>query len=111
MSRYGLYEDNAVNYMEFSSLIDAVLKELIERGKGIEINTSGYRYGINDCYPDIEILKRYKALGGEIVTVGSDAHFPRDVADHIGAAYDMLNIAGYKYVTVFKGREPSFITL
>ena len=111
VSRYGMYSDNSVNYMEFSSVIDAVLKELITRGKGIEINTSGYRYGINDCYPDIEILKRYKALGGEIVTIGSDAHYAKDVADHIGAAYDMLNIAGFKYITIFKARKPQFIRL
>ncbi len=111
ISRYGLYEDNTLNYMEYAPFIDAVLKELIARGKGIEINTSGYRYGINNCYPDIEILKRYKALGGEIITIGSDAHYTKDVGDHIGVAYDMLHTAGFKDITVFKGRRPEFIRL
>lgn len=111
VSRYGLYEDNSVNYMEYAPFIDAVLKELIERGKGIEINTSGYRYGINGCYPSLEILKRYKALGGEIITVGSDAHFAKDAGDHVKEAYELLLAAGFKHITVFKGRQPKFITL
>lgn len=111
VSRYGMYEDNAVEYMEFAPLIDAVLKEIITRGKGIEVNTSGYRYGIDGCYPDIEILKRYKQLGGEIITAGSDAHYTKDVAANINDAYDLIQAAGFKHITVFKGRKPEFISL
>lgn len=111
ISRYGIYEDNSLKYADFAEEIDEVLKALIERGKGIEINTSGFRYGINAAYPSLDILKRYKELGGEIVTIGSDAHFTRDVAEHIGYAYDMLFEAGYRHITVFRNRKPEFIGL
>lgn len=111
ISRYGMYEDNSLHYADYADRIDAVLKALIEKGKGIEINTSGFRYGISNTYPHIDILKRYKELGGEIVTVGSDAHRPEDVADHIDFAYDRLLEAGFKYITVFRARKPEFIKL
>ncbi len=111
VSRYGTYDDNTLRYEDYADKIDAVLKALIENGKGIEINTSGFRYGINTVYPSIDILNRYKQLGGEIVTIGSDAHFVKDVADHIGCAYDMLFEAGYSHITVFRHRKPKFIKL
>lgn len=111
VSRYGTYKDNSLNYRDYSQIIDEVLLALIEKGKGIEINTSGFRYGIANAYPQLEIVKRYKELGGEIITIGSDAHFPKDVADQIGFAYDMLAEAGFKYITTFKNRQPQFIKL
>ena len=111
ISRYGTYDDNSLIYSDFSDCIDAVLKELISGGKGIEINTSGFRYGINQPYPQKAILTRYKELGGEIVTIGSDAHFTRDVADHIPYAYDFLKSSGFDYVSVFRNRKPQFIKI
>lgn len=111
ISRYGTYEDNSLHYADYGDLIDGVLRSLIEKGKGIEINTSGFRYGIDNTYPSIDILKRYKELGGEIITVGSDAHYTKDVADHSDFAYDMLSEAGFKYISVFRNRKPEFIKL
>ena len=71
----------ALNIQSYSDLIDACLKSLIENGKGIEVNTSGFRYGINGTYPSLNILKRYKELGGEIITAGSDSHKPKDTTE------------------------------
>ncbi len=111
ISRYGIYEDNSLIYKEYAELIDKCLISIIEKGKGIEINTSGFRYGINGTYPSMDILKRYKELGGEIITVGSDSHKVEDVADHIDHAYDMMKEAGFKYVSIFRNRKPQFIKL
>lgn len=111
ISRYGTYGDNSLLYKDYSDLIDEVLKVLIEKGKGIEINTSGYRYGINQTYPQFDILKRYKELGGEIVTVGSDSHTTSGIADHFEVAYDMLDRAGFKYLSLFRNRKPEFVKL
>lgn len=108
ISRYGVYADNSVAYEEYRDIIDDVLKKLIESGKGIEINTSGYRYGINGTYPQLSILKRYKELGGEIVTIGSDAHNPNDIAGRFDAAYDMLETVGFKYITLYRNLKPVF---
>lgn len=109
ITRYGMYEDNSLSYFDYSDLIDEVLRELIDRGKGIEINTSGFRYGIENTYPQIDIIKRYKELGGEIVTTGSDSHKVSGVADHIDFAYEQLERAGFKYVTSFKNGKPKFV--
>lgn len=88
-----------------------ILKEVIARGKGIELNVSGYARGSNDAMPNMELLKLYRSLGGEIITVGSDAH----VLDHVGVVtkqgYEMLNEAGFKYVSVFENRKAQFIKL
>ncbi|NLD49737.1 MAG: histidinol-phosphatase HisJ family protein, partial [Clostridiaceae bacterium] len=65
--RYGRYDDKSIKYSDFSDYIDPILIKLISNGKGIEINSSGFRYGLNSTMPDINILKRYKQLGGEIV--------------------------------------------
>ncbi len=108
VARYGMYEDNSLKYSDFSDLIDEVLKKLIDKGKGIEINTSGFRYGINDNHPNIEIIKRYRELGGEILTCGSDAHKVKDVADRIDHAYYVAAKAGFRYITAFRNMKPIF---
>lgn len=111
ISRYGMYDDNSLKYEDYSDLIDACLKSLIEKGKGIEVNTSGFRYGINGTYPSLTILKRYKELGGEIITAGSDSHKPEDTADHIDYAYNLIKEAGFKYVSVFRKQKPEFVAI
>ncbi|MBQ7265691.1 MAG: histidinol-phosphatase HisJ family protein [Firmicutes bacterium] len=111
VTRYGMYEDNSLKYTDYREYIDPCLKALIEKGCGIEINTSGFRYGINDTYPNIDILKRYKQLGGEILTCGSDSHKVKDVADHISHAYEMAKAAGFKYITTFQNKKPYFQSL
>ena len=111
ISRYGMYQDNSLEYKDYADLIDTALLSLINKGKGIEVNTSGFRYGIDTTYPSLTILKRYKELGGEIITAGSDSHRPADVADHIDYAYSLIQEAGFKYITVFRKQRPDFIKL
>jgi histidinol-phosphatase (PHP family) len=69
--RYSPYGD--YDYNRYRDIIDRILKQVIETGKGIEINTSGYRTE-ERMYPKIEVLKRYIELGGTMITLGSDAH-------------------------------------
>lgn len=100
------FEDytNLPKYEEYQHLIVDVLKLIISKGKGIEINTAGIRYGLNYYHPKMQILKLYKELGGEIITIGSDAH----TTDCIG--YDYRNVArmlrdlGFNHIHIFKGR-------
>lgn len=101
--RLGSYDYN--NYLD---LYEAIFKKLIEKGKGIEINTSGFKYGLSNPHPCIELIKLYRNLGGEIITIGSDAHKP----EHIAYAFDMvpklLSSAGFNYYTIFEKRKPKF---
>ena len=73
------------HYRDYSDLLDAILKMIIENGKGIEVNTAGLKYGMSDPNPHHEIIKRYMELGGEIITIGSDGHCPKHMA------YDFIN--------------------
>ena len=108
ISRYGIYEDNRLFYSDFVEILDEILKVLIKTGRGIEINTSGYRYGMNTVYPQFEIIKRYRDLGGEVLTIGSDAHSTDYIADHFDTALNLAKEAGFEYLTSFAGRKPEF---
>lgn len=109
--RYGNYPVKQLHYRDYSDIIDEILECLIYAGKGIEVNTSGYRYGLEQLHPQIDILKRYRQLGGEIITVGSDAHYPQDICFEFEHAYQTLIDLGYRYITIFKERKPAFIKI
>lgn len=111
VSRYGMYEDNSLEYKDYKDIIDKILKELIYQGKGIEVNTSGFRYGIDTTYPSLTILRRYKELGGEIITCGSDSHTVSGVGAYIDYAYELIQAAGFEYISTFKNHKPKFIKL
>lgn len=96
------------NYMD---IYDIILKKLIQNGKGIELNTAGLKAGLSFAHPHPDVLKRYVELGGEIITVGSDAHQPLHLAYCFDKAEHILTSAGFSYYTVFHNRKPEFIRL
>lgn len=106
--RYGKTKDTGYSYQKYSDILDEILKQLLDRGKGIELNTGGIKSGMHDFHPCMDILKRYRELGGEIVTVGSDAHDTGNIAAHFDRAAEVLKICGYEYYCVFEKRSPEF---
>lgn len=96
---------------DFCEIIDEILRLLISKGKGIEINTAGIASGLGYVHPHEFILKRYRELGGEIVTIGSDAHDKTRVAADFDKAREALEAAGFTHYTIFRDRKPSFIVL
>lgn len=109
--RYLPVKEKDYAYSDYQDLIDLLLKSLIEKGKGIECNTSGYFYGLSSPHPKAEILKRYRALGGEILTIGSDAHKITQIGYDFNKACELLKSLGYRYYTVFDARNPMFYPL
>jgi histidinol-phosphatase (PHP family) len=109
--RYGTEMEKNYSYEGFASLLDAILIALIQRGKGIEVNTSGYRYGLPFPHPTYEVISRYKELGGEIITIGSDGHNPNHIAYNFDKIPPLLESAGFKYYTEFKKRKPYFVKI
>ena len=85
--------------------------KLISKGKGIELNMAGFKYGLGHPNPTEDILKRYKELGGEIITIGSDGHKPDQIAWEYKKVPLLLKQAGFDYYTIFKQRNPIFIKL
>lgn len=109
--RYGPNQNRYFTYDKFADILDAILKKLIEMGKGLEINTKGILVGMGEANPSREILKHYKSYGGEIITCGSDAHDPAHIGYKFDEATDILKECGFKYYTIFKERKPEFIKL
>jgi histidinol-phosphatase (PHP family) len=109
IDRYTERIPSASGYMD---IVEEILKLIIADGKGLEINTSSFRYGMGDrTTPANEILSLYGNLGGEIITIGSDAHRPRDLGHMFDHAVEMIRNAGIKYLTTFEQRKPKFISL
>ncbi len=98
-----------IDYNEFREILDEILLSIIKNDKGIEINTSGVRYGLGTPHPNFDILKRYHELGGKIITVGSDAHKADDLIGDFNIAYSMLKDAGFNEIAVYHNREPEFV--
>ncbi|ERJ11941.1 histidinol-phosphatase HisJ family protein [Haloplasma contractile] len=109
--RYAPYKRNELEIEEFREAFDEILKLIIEKGKGIEINTSGIRYGLDAMHPNRSIIKRYRKLGGEIITIGSDAHIATDLYSNFDDAIELLKELGFKAVAQFKNRKVSFVDL
>ena len=106
--RYGPNADREYSYEKYRDILDKILGLLIEKGKGIEINTGGMKRGMRDLHPCTDIIKRYKSLEGEIITVGSDAHIPQNMAAHFERAEAVLKECGFKYYAIFERRTPIF---
>lgn len=109
--RYGPNTNKFYSYKKFSDIIDEILRTLISMGKGIEINTGGFKYGLGHPNPTEEIIARYHDLGGEIITMGADAHAPEHVAYAFDKVPEILKNAGFQYYTVFENRKPIFMPL
>ena len=89
-------------------IIEDTLKTIIYDGKGIEINTSSFKYGTGIWLPREEVLSLYRQLGGEILTFGSDSHSPEYFQYHFDEAHELARSLGFKYQCTFKNRTPEF---
>lgn len=106
--RYGPKKDEGYSYEGYREIFDKILTKLIDMEKGIEINTAGLAKGMREPNPCLGVLRRYRELGGEIVTVGSDAHRPELIAHAFDRAAEILKNCGFDYYATYEKRIPSF---
>lgn len=104
--RYGYDHGVSYTYEAYQDVLDAILQVLIDKDLALEINTAGYRKGCNAPNPDLSIVKRYHALGGERVILGSDAHRAADIAADFDRGMALLQEAGFSHLTLFRNKEP-----
>ncbi len=109
--RYGPNKDREYGYAKYKEILDAILQWLACHGKGLEINTGGIGYGLKEPNPCTDIIRRYRELGGETVTIGSDAHVPGRIAQSFSRAEEILKNCGFRYYAIFSGRVPQYIKL
>ena len=100
-----------VDLAKHQEAIDQIFRALIDAGKALEVNTSGYRQKIGRPLPDLPLVRRYRELGGELVTLGSDAHSTQDLGKGIEEGMEMLQEAGFRYVALYEQRKPILLPL
>lgn len=109
LARYNeaVAKEKLYNYFD---ILEVIFKALIERNKGIEVNTSSLRHS-NTLLLSADVLKFYYELGGEIITLGSDTHVPNTLAYEFDYIYEILKDIGFKYISTFEKREPKFVKI
>ena len=96
-----------LDFDRYEEQLRHVMRRAIEKGLGIECNTNRG----NEPLPGEEILRLYRSLGGEIITLGSDAHRPEDVGCFIRQRQELLRTCGFRYFTTFERGRPQFQAL
>jgi len=95
----------------FREQIEAILRALIDKGMGLEVNTAGLRRKVQEAMPGPTILRWYKELGGELVTIGSDAHRPQQLGFGLGEGLQALEEAGFSFIARYERRKPMLTPL
>jgi len=103
--RYAPYKDRSMRLVDYP-IIEKILKTIIADGKGIEVNTSGLRTDLGYTLPTIDILKRYKELGGTVISLGSDSHVAENVGQDLDKGKELLKELGFEVVYHFEHRIP-----
>jgi histidinol-phosphatase (PHP family) len=103
--RYGAEYYGGLDVTPYQDAIRAVLRACIEGGIAIEINTSGLRRPIRETHPNLETLRWYREMGGELLTVGSDAHGTGYVASGFDQAREIALAAGFTRLCRFERRR------
>ena len=104
---YGIDVDTS----RYDEIIAESFRVLIENGKGIEINTSGLRQNYGDTFPSLKYVKLFRDLGGELLSIGSDAHTIEDLGKGIADGAEMAKAAGFDRLVYFRKRKPYFINI
>ena len=94
----------------FRTPLTPYLRRWWRGGKGLEVNTNGL-YMTPSVMPELPIVRRFLELGGEIVTIGSDAHYPEAVGHAVEETLDALKSIGLKYICAYDNRQPRFIPI
>lgn len=103
-----LFSKNRIreDIIKYSSQVDEILKLVAEKDIALEINSGGLRQPIDRLSPEVGTIKRFKELGGKFVSVGSDAHFAKDIGVGIKYAMYAAKEAGFNCITIFQNRQP-----
>ena len=108
---YQTFGDTVLDYQPYEDRIRAILRTLVERGKGLEVNTATLRRGMGQPNPPLQVLRWYRELGGEIVTLGSDAHTAASIGGRLETAGALAQAAGFTRLACFEHRKPIFVEI
>ena len=109
--RYGPSKNRDYSYHAYADILDEILKALISKGKAIECNTAGFKAGLGHPHPTEDVLRRFRVLGGELLTLGSDAHQTEHLGYEFRKTGELLKSLGFRYYTIYRNRRPEFLPL
>ncbi len=92
-------------------LLEPILRALVDSGTALEINTSGLRQASGETYPSSATVARFRELGGERVTIGSDAHRAEHFAFALADGYGAAAAAGFEAMAFRRGAERVVVPL
>ena len=99
-TRYAPYENKELSLAEFGEEIDDILLAIIRKNKILEVNASNrYAKTFTPCASK-EIVRRYFALGGRLVSYASDAHVTESILRMRDETVDFLREVGFTHITV-----------
>ena len=106
VARYAPYPQNSITYKDFSDILDTLFRYMIQNGKALEINTK-QASGSNSrsTILDKDLLVRYREMGGEIISLGSDSHIPEGVADRFTEYVAFLKSLGFRWGAHYEKRQ------
>jgi histidinol-phosphatase (PHP family) len=91
---------SAADFATIPEAYEPLLVALVESGTALEVNASGLRDRTGETYPGPWVVRRFRELGGERVTVGSDAHMPQAFAFGLEEACEIVAAAGFDRLTL-----------
>ncbi|MCH5166619.1 MAG: PHP domain-containing protein [Erysipelotrichales bacterium] len=100
-----------IDLKPYQNIIDEILKTLIENNIGIEVNSSTFEDSGLINNPSIQILKRYRELGGNIITIGSYACSVDDLSLYFEHVYKVLENLGFQAISQFHKHKPEQIEI
>lgn len=106
--RYGKTKADNFKATDYYDIFKEIINIIVQNGKGLEINTGSLYKNLDFPHPHKDILKLYKDAGGEIITIGSDAHKPEYIGYGFDKAKEILSSLGFKYYCTFSKQSPEF---
>ena len=104
--RYCDYDQVDILYKDFSDIFDEMFRYLIHNGKALEINTKSYQnYKGRQANLDLDVLKRYREMGGEIISFGSDSHDAHVVGTDFEKYAAIVKSLGFKWAAHYEKRQ------
>jgi histidinol-phosphatase (PHP family) len=110
VAKFARFEKTELLYADYADELDEVLRLAVAKGYGLEVNASGIKNNAG-LLPGVDVLRRFRELGGETVTVGSDAHSAADAGRWIREATDAVKDAGFRYLASYRGLKSDYIKI
>ena len=105
------YDGYTPSFDHFMDRVEQVLRSCIDRGYALELNAAGLGGWQKRVGPPQNVLYEYRRMGGERISIGSDAHTLAAVGRGFDDSVRNAQDAGFTHVTVFRERKPHFVPL